>query len=205
MLSPDLPDNIESGTGKNALTHLSSNDIRVYTGKRISVSIEQWQDERNRIHRHETVLFGEGVAIVPVIEGKILLIRQFRPSIAGSILEIPAGKVDPEENIREAALRELAEETGVVGGKLTLLASIRTTPGFCDERIHLFLSTDGRLEESHPEDGETIEDILLFPFMDIQRMILSGEITDAKSIVGLLLVLNMLGVPGNSEGRTGQV
>ena len=147
---------------------------------------------------HETVLFGEGVAVVPVVGDKILLIRQFRPSVGAAILEIPAGKVDPGEDIQEAARRELSEETGIVGGELVLLTSIQTTPGFCNERIHLFLSTGGRLEESHPEDGEAIEEILLLPVDDLRQRIRSGEMTDAKSLVGLFLVFERLGVSGSS-------
>jgi ADP-ribose pyrophosphatase len=177
--------------------HLSSRDVQVFNGKRISVAVQEWQDSRNRIYRHETVLFGEGVAVVPVVEEKILLIRQFRPSVKDSILEIPAGKVDPGEDFLAAARRELSEETGVVGGHLSFLTSIRTTPGFCNERIHLFLSMGGSLEDSHPEEGEAIEEILLLRPEDVQKKIRSGDISDAKSLVALFLVLEKLGLSGS--------
>lgn len=200
MPSPDRSGTSDSDKTPTPLVHLSSRDVQVFHGKRISVAVQEWQDSRNRIYRHETVLFGEGVAVVPVVEEKILLIRQFRPSVKDSILEIPAGKVDPGEDFLAAARRELSEETGVVGGHLSFLTSIRTTPGFCNERIHLFLSMGGSLEDSHPEEGEAIEEILLLRPEDVQKKIRSGEITDAKSLVGLFLVLERLGVSG-SPGR----
>ncbi|AFS54150.1 ADP-ribose pyrophosphatase [Leptospirillum ferriphilum] len=197
MPSPDSSGTSDSGKTSTPLVHLSSRDVQVFNGKRISVAVQEWQDSRNRIYLHETVLFGEGVAIVPVVGEKILLIRQFRPSVNGSILEIPAGKVDPGEDLLAAAQRELSEETGVVGGHLSFLTSIRTTPGFCNERIHLFLSTEGRLEDSHPEEGEAIEEILLLRPEDVQKKIRSGDITDAKSLVALFLVLEKLGLSGS--------
>jgi|UniRef100_A0A7C3QSK7 ADP-ribose pyrophosphatase len=189
MSFPDLPDDDHPLSGEALREQHPSSEMIVYGGKRISLSVRSWTGPQGKTFRHETVLFGEGVAIVPVVEGKILLIRQYRPSVASSILEIPAGKVDPGEDIRQAAIRELSEETGVVGGKLEHLASIWTTPGFCNERIHLFLSTEGVLGKNHPDEGETIEEILLFSHDRIRQMIFNNEISDAKSLIGLLMVL----------------
>lgn len=189
MSFPDLSDDHNPLYGEVLPKQHPSSEMIVYDGKRISLSVRSWTGPQGKTFRHETVLFGEGVAIVPVVEGKILLIRQYRPSISSSILEIPAGKVDPGEDIRQAAIRELSEETGIIGGKLEHLASIWTTPGFCNERIHLFLSTEGVLGENHPDEGETIEKILLFSQDRIRQMIFSHEISDAKSLIGLFMVL----------------
>lgn len=189
MSFPDFSDDHNRLPGEALREQHPSSEMIVYNGKRVSLSVRSWTDPQGKAMRHETVLFGEGVAIVPVVEGKILMIRQYRPSVGSSILEIPAGKVDPGEDIRQAAIRELSEETGIVGGKLEHLASIWTTPGFCNERIHLFLSTEGVLGENHPDEGETIEEILLFSHDRIRQMIFSNEISDAKSLIGLFMVL----------------
>lgn len=190
MPIPEASDDRNPLSGDELRNRYPSEESVVYAGKRISLSVRSWSEPHGKSFRHETVLFGEGVAIVPVVDGNILLIRQYRPSVDSSILEIPAGKVDPGEDIRQAAMRELSEETGVVGGKLEHLASIWTTPGFCNERIHLFLSTGGVLGKSHPEEGETIEEILPFSPDRIRQMIRNNEIDDAKSIIGLLMVLD---------------
>ncbi|MHB1604949.1 MAG: NUDIX hydrolase [Leptospirales bacterium] len=159
----------------------------IYSGKRISLSVEQIRDQSGRERTHESVLFGEGVAIVPLVESRILLVRQFRPSIGQSILEIPAGKVEHGEDIQLAAARELEEETGLSGGTLTFLSSIWTTPGFCDERIHLYLSEGGVLKKSHPDDGEEIEEILFLTVGEVWNRIRTGSLNDAKSVAGFLL------------------
>ncbi len=159
----------------------------VYSGKRISLSIRQIPGPAGQTRTHESVLFGEGVAVVPVYRSKILLIRQFRPSVGQSILEIPAGKVEPGEDLRIAAERELEEETGLSGGILTLMSSIWTTPGFCNERIHLFLSEGGDLKKSHPDEGEEIEEVLLLTPDEVWKRIQDGSLSDAKTVAGFLL------------------
>lgn len=168
------------------------NDGIIYSGNRISLSVQRIRDPSGRERTHESVLFGEGVAILALVESKVLLIRQYRPSIGQSILEIPAGKVDHGEDIRLAAARELEEETGLSGGDLTLLSSIWTTPGFCNERIHLYLSEGGSLKESHPDEGEEIEEILLLTIEDVWNRIQDGTLNDAKSVAGFLFYCQMM-------------
>lgn len=165
----------------------------VYSGKRISLLVRSLPAENGRSRVHETVQFGEGVAVVAVVDGKVLLVRQFRPSVGRALLEIPAGKVEPGEDLQIAAARELREEAGLVDAELTMLGSVWTTPGFCDERIHIFLAKGGVLESNDPDDGEEIDEVLLLPLAEVRRRIREGSIDDAKTIVGISLLEGTLG------------
>lgn len=160
----------------------------VYSGKRISLEVETTTGPNGVSRAHETVRFGEGVAIVAIVEGKILMVRQFRPSVGCGLLEIPAGKVEPGENLKDAAARELREEAGLSPEELAPLVSIWTTPGFCDEKIHIFLAKGGILEANAPDDGEIIDEVVLLPLDEARRQIRDGAIQDAKTIVGLSLL-----------------
>ena len=129
------------------------------------------------------------VVVVPVIGDEALLVRQWRVATGRDLLEVPAGKRDVEgEPPETTANRELEEEVGYVAGRLDKLAEFYNSPGFCDEYTHLFLATD--LEErtraavSHEEAAMTIERV---PLDRVDGLIASGELVDAKSIIGLLL------------------
>src|SRR5262245_50909735 len=125
-------------------------------------------------------------AVVPFTEsGEIALIRQYRHAAGGSILEVPAGKLDAGEAPELCAARELAEEAGYRAGRLVALGSIWTTPGFTDEVIHLFAAFDLTPVASRPEDDEVIE-VLHVPLDDALDLIWRGELRDAKSALALL-------------------
>jgi ADP-ribose pyrophosphatase len=129
------------------------------------------------------------VAVVPMISDEVILIRQYRAATGSRVLEIPAGRLDiPGEDPQDAARRELAEETGYAAGDLVHLTDLLTAVGFCDERISIFLATDvapGVRDPVGPE--ETDAEVLLIPFREALDLVESGEITDAKTIAGLLL------------------
>lgn len=136
------------------------------------------------------------VVVVPVDETgeRALLVRQYRVATDGDLLEVPAGKRDVEgESPEETARRELEEETGHRPGRLVKLAEFYNSPGFCDEYTHLFLATE--LEErtraavSHEEAAMTMERI---PLDHVDELIATGELVDAKSIIGLLLARRFL-------------
>lgn len=124
-------------------------------------------------------------AAVPVLPGgKIVLVRQYRPAIGKRTLEIPAGKLEPGESAESCLQRELAEETGRRAGRLEHLASFHPSFGISDEIIHIFLASG--LTEAKAETGDEgrIETVIL-PLPKIERLIAAGEITDAKTIIGV--------------------
>lgn len=129
------------------------------------------------------------VAVVPLVGDSVALIRQYRAAANGTILEIPAGMLDRAGEDREdAARRELAEETGYIAGSLTHLTDLWTSVGFSDERIRIFSTDDpqpGTPEPMGPE--EYAAEVILLPFDEALNQVSNGTISDAKTVVGLLL------------------
>jgi len=125
--------------------------------------------------------------------GNVILLRQYRHAVGGFLWEIPAGKLDGDEAPEVCATRELREEAGLQAGELRLLGAIYTAPGFCDEKIHLFLARDLTAVPQQLEEDEvlTVERV---PLRRALEMIRSGEIQDAKSIAGLHHTAALLGV-----------
>jgi ADP-ribose pyrophosphatase len=132
-------------------------------------------------------------AIVPFIsDTDILLIRQYRHATRGTILEVPAGKIDPGESPSNTAARELEEEVGQKAGRIEELGWIWTTPGFTDEKIYLYAGFDLEASSSRPEDDEIIETFRI-PLEAALELIWRGELTDAKSALTLIHAARRLG------------
>jgi ADP-ribose pyrophosphatase len=135
------------------------------------------------------------VVVVPVDDdGRVLMVRQYRVAVGGSLLEVPAGKRDVDGEAPEAtAARELEEEIGRVPGRLRALCEFYNSPGFTDEYTYLFLATElvqrERAAVSAEEAAMTIEPIA---FADVDALIASRAIVDAKSIIGLQLARRLL-------------
>jgi ADP-ribose pyrophosphatase len=131
------------------------------------------------------------VAIVPRFEnGDVVLLRQFRLAAGGEIYEIPAGTLEPGESPRATAAREIVEETGFRARKLVKITEFYSAPGFCTEKMHLFVAT-GLTPATAEKDADEIIRAERVPFPRALRMIDAGTIRDAKSIVGLLLAGRM--------------
>ena len=131
-------------------------------------------------------------AVVPLDdEGRVWLVKQFRAPVNRVMLEIPAGKLDSRDEDRLlAARRELEEETGLTAASWTHLTDLITTPGFCDEKISLYLARELSPGRSHPDDDEFLN-VVRVPFGEAVEMIMRGEITDAKTISALLMAWNL--------------
>ncbi|MGI9667946.1 MAG: NUDIX domain-containing protein [Acidimicrobiia bacterium] len=134
-------------------------------------------------------------AVVPLIDDDVLLVRQYRAVADESMLEIPAGKLDdPAENPRDAAHRELEEETGWVANDLMHLSTIWTAVGFSDEQIAIYLASHLTRGVKAPAGAEEEEaEIVRMPFLEAKRMVLDGEISDAKTVTGILLADQLRG------------
>ena len=137
-------------------------------------------------HLYQVVRHPGGVGVLPLHgDGSVTLIRQLRPSVGGTLLEIPAGRLHPGEAPSECGRRELVEETGLTAKELLPMGRFYPSPGVFDEVIHLFLASGLAQGRSSPEQYEDIETVRL-PLEEALRMAGTGGIVDGKTIVALL-------------------
>ena len=154
--------------------------MKLYDGPVFSVERRDGKD---------VVVHGPAVAIVPVDrDGVLTLVRQPRVPAGGPVLELPAGGVEEGESPLETARRELREETGLHGGEWIEVATFFTTPGFCDERMHVFVARGLEAGPASPEGSEEIE-LVRVPLADVPSLL--PEVDDAKTLAGLLLLLRL--------------
>lgn len=164
---------------------------REYTGRVINLDIDRVRFPNGTEGELEIIRHSGASAILPFLgdpagdDPIILLIRQYRYAADGFIYEIPAGRLEAGEPPEVCARRELLEETGCVAGKLEHLYTMYTTPGFTDEKIHLFAATDIVRGESRLEADEFVESIPMATSAAL-RMIQDGTITDAKTALSIL-------------------
>jgi ADP-ribose pyrophosphatase len=169
---------------------LISSDRR-YHGRVINLDVETVGFPDGSTGQLEMVRHPGASAVLPLLDGgtgdedRLLLLRQYRHAAGGFIWEIPAGRLEPGELPADCARRELAEEAGVEAAQLIELTTIYTTPGFTDERIHLFLAL-GLTEGVHAREPDEFLELHAVPWTQVMRLIRRGEIMDAKTLVALL-------------------
>ena len=128
---------------------------------------------------------GGAIMVAVTDEGKILMERQYRKALESAFLELPAGKTDTGEDPVVTATREFTEETGYTAGSVKHLISFYPTCGYSSEHLHVFLCRDLAPGETHWDDTECIE-LLEYDADELVNMIMSGEIEDSKTIIGVL-------------------
>jgi ADP-ribose pyrophosphatase len=128
---------------------------------------------------------GGAVAAAVDESGRVCLLRQYRPVIAAWVWELPAGKRDGDEDFARTASRELREEAGLEASRWTPLGAVYTTPGFCDEILHLFLARGLKRVGTDREEHEIME-VHWMPLDEAVTKALAGEFDDAKTVIGLL-------------------
>ena len=158
---------------------------KIYDGKILSLRKDEVELPNGTTSFREIVSHSGGSAILCVDDGKVLLVKQFRYVYDTCIWEIPAGKLNPNEDPKETARRELEEECGIVANKLDLISTVYPSPGYTDEIIKIYRAYDLMQGKTNFDEDEN----LISKWFDIGEalnMIKNGEIKDAKTIIALL-------------------
>ena len=163
----------------------------VFKGKVIDLSVDTVIFPKQQVEM-ERINHPGGSAVVPLMsDDTVVLIKQYRHCIGDTIWEIPAGRLEPDENPLDCAKRELEEEVGYRTTKIKKLTEIYSAPAYCTEVIYIFLATGLTPARQKLEDDEIIK-VVKLPFAKAIEKIKTGEITDAKTVVGLLLAKELV-------------
>lgn len=160
----------------------------LYKGKVFDLQVDKIIYNSGNKGVREIAVHPGGAVVLPVRDdGKIIIVSQFRYPFNKFMLELPAGKLDKDEDPLNCATRELEEETGYRSKRIIKLGSICTTPGFCSEILHLFLARELSAGSHNREEGETGMEVFELSFQEIEEKIRTGEINDAKTICAIHL------------------
>ncbi|PLX92596.1 MAG: ADP-ribose pyrophosphatase [Desulfuromonas sp.] len=167
----------------------------IFSGQIISVDVEEHELPNGRRGRFEIVRHNGGAAVLPILnDGRLVLIRQYRAAVGRTLVEIPAGRLEGNESPEACITRELAEEAGYRAGQLSPLGKMLSSPGFCDETIHLFVARQLTPIPPSPEEDEVIEPLLLSPTA-ARQLLQQGGIVDSKTQLALLLYFSTEDAP----------
>ncbi len=177
------------------LEEIKKESKTLYEGRVITLEHDLVELPDGSEAKREVVRHPGGVGVVAMDdEGFIYFVRQYRYPFAEITLEIPAGKLDRGgEDTRQAGMRELREETGLTSENFEFLGTFFATPGFCDEKISIYFATGLSQGETDPDEDEFVE-CEKYKLSDAVKMIENGEIHDMKTVVGVLMVKNKLGL-----------
>lgn len=168
----------------------------VYNGLIVNVELHRARLSNGSTVPREVVTHPGGVAIIPVWDnGDVTVVTQFRYPFGREMLEVPAGKRERGEDPLDCARRELSEETGLTAEEWVSLGAVDPSPGFCSERLHLYLARGLRQGEAHP-DADELLNVSRVPMEELTKRIMSGEITDGKTIAAVFKAKTRLSASG---------
>ena len=192
--APNLPHEVRTGSS------------RAFDGKLLRVRVDQVRLPSGRESVREIVEHQGSVVIVPVtVDDEVIMIRHFRHATGRTLLELPAGLIDPGEEILETARRELLEETGYVAETLRHLTNVYVSPGYSEERTSIVLAERCVATHHEPDQDEPMQ-ILARPLAAIPSLLLPGEtaIENAQAMLGLLWLLRLQATDDPMPPRSGQ-
>lgn len=155
---------------------------QIFKGRIISLQVDEVTLPDGGTSTREIVKHPGAVAVIALVDGKLLTVEQYRKPLERFLVEIPAGKLDGGEDPAEAARRELREETGYTCQTMTLLHSVPTSPGFADEIVHIYVAEGLTPGKAQPDEDEFISAEAI-SMADAQRYMKEGRISDAKTII----------------------
>lgn len=171
---------------RNDMIEKTISSKRIHEGKILNLRVDEVLLPNDKTSLREIVEHNGAVAIVAVTDdNKILMVRQYRKAVEKVLIEIPAGKLEKGEAPYDCAKRELIEETGFRAHQLEEVMEIVTSPGFCTEKIHLFVAKNLSADYLDNDEDEFI-DIITMDLDEALEKIVSREIVDSKTIIGLL-------------------
>jgi ADP-ribose pyrophosphatase len=166
---------------------------KVFAGRVFDVTVDTVREQDHTYIREVVHHPGSAVILPAFDDGAVALVRQYRHPAVKYLLELPAGTLNDRERPEDGAARELEEELGLRAGKLEKLSEFFVSPGFCEEKMWLYLATDLTETQQRLEEDEFLE-VVRLPIQRALQMIADGEIEDAKTIIGLMLAAPRLGV-----------
>ncbi len=163
----------------------------IFNGKLLHVFKDEVKLPTGKTSTREYIKHQGAAVIIPLHQGKIVMVKQYRYPLHQTMLELPAGKIDPGEDETTTIKRELGEETGYTSNKIFKLQPIHPCIGYSDEIIHIFISTALKTSQLTPDENETIE-VVQLSLEEALEKIYCGEITDAKTVIGLFWAEKLL-------------
>ncbi|MFZ5353537.1 MAG: NUDIX hydrolase [Bacillota bacterium] len=164
------------------------NKKNIFNGKIIKLDIHDVLLDNGKTAEREIITHPGGVAVIPITDdGFIYFVKQFRKPYEEEVLEIPAGKLEHGEDPRSCGLRELKEETGLTCEKVTFLTQMYPSPGYTDEKIHIYIA-EGLQEGDYARDEDEFLNVCRYTLDEAYEMISTGIIKDAKTIIAVLAV-----------------
>jgi ADP-ribose pyrophosphatase len=164
----------------------------IYTGRIFRLSKDHVRYQSGTAVQLDVIHHNGGAAVVALTDkNEVVLVKQYRHPIGEFLLELPAGKLEPGDSPEKAAERELEEEAGYQAGDWKLLSTAYPAPGYCAEKLYIFLARELKAVERRPDFDEEIE-VVYLPFEEALEMVYSGAISDAKTIIGLLTTSRVL-------------